>query len=77
MSISSSEKTEETILKNILNEFNHYNVQINEVIRLQNEFTKQESELFALQIRFVHKLVEFKSHFILFLNLICYQKSRK
>jgi hypothetical protein len=28
------------------------------LIRLQNELSKQESDLFAIQIRFVHKWVD-------------------
>jgi hypothetical protein len=43
------------LLKKIIQDFNNYNNQTNELIRLQNELSKQESDLFAIQIRFVHK----------------------
>ena len=49
------ETNEEKLLKTIISEFNNYNYQTNELIRLQNELSKQESDLFALQIRFMHK----------------------
>lgn len=46
---------ENNLIENILAEFEKSNGQINEVIRLQNELSKSENELLALQIRFVHK----------------------
>lgn len=52
---SNNNSSDSLILKNLLHEFNLYANQTNEIIRLQNELNKQESELFALQIRFVHK----------------------
>ena len=40
------ETNEEKLLKTIISEFNNYNYQTNELIRLQNELSKQESDLF-------------------------------
>ncbi|CAF0722537.1 unnamed protein product [Brachionus calyciflorus] len=46
---------ENSVIENILAEFEKSNNQINETIRLQNELSRSENELMALQIRFVHK----------------------
>ena len=43
------------IFANLIKEFNRTNNQTLELIRLQNDLTKNESELLAIQIRYVHK----------------------
>lgn len=50
-----TKSSDNNLIENILAEFEKSNNQINEVIRLQNELSKSENELMALQIRYVHK----------------------
>lgn len=50
-----TKSNDNNLIENILAEFEKSNNQINEVIRLQNELSKSENELMALQIRYVHK----------------------
>ena len=48
---------DDSLLKKIIQDFNNYNSQTNDLIRLQNELSKHESDLFAIQIRYKHKSV--------------------
>jgi hypothetical protein len=43
------------IIPKILNELNRFNNDKNELIRVQNDLTRNESELFAFQIRYAHR----------------------
>ena len=42
-------------MKDILYEFEKSNNQTSDIFRLQNDLSNAESELIALQIRFVHR----------------------
>jgi hypothetical protein len=44
-------------MRNILYEFEKSNNQTSDLLRLQNDLSNAESELIALQIRFVHKYI--------------------
>jgi hypothetical protein len=43
------------LMKDILYEFEKSNNQTSDIFRLQNDLSNAESELIALQVRFVHK----------------------
>ena len=43
------------LMKEILYEFEKSNNQTSDIFRLQNDLSHVESELIALQVRFVHK----------------------
>ncbi len=43
------------ILSKILNELNQFNNDKNELIRVQNDLARNESELFAFQIRYANR----------------------
>jgi hypothetical protein len=43
------------IIENFLNEYEKSNIQTTEYFKLQEELSRCESELIALQTRFVHK----------------------
>jgi hypothetical protein len=43
------------LIERLICGFNANNEQINELMRLQEELSRSESELLALQLRFVHK----------------------
>ena len=50
---------ENNLMRDILYEFEKSNNQTSDLFRLQNDLSSAESELIALQIRFVHKYIFF------------------
>lgn len=52
---------ESQLIERLISSFNSNNEQINELVRLQDELSRSESELLALQLRFVHKYSIFNS----------------
>ena len=47
--------TDANMLEKLVKDFERSQSQIFDLVRLQDEITKNESELYALQIRYVHK----------------------